>query len=196
MNKIISLILCLSILFIQTCAIAQEIPSDVQTSEISETVISETEIEEIKELPYNFESTYKVPIKLGITKPITTKGDTLYEGQIIQFKVLKDTYCRRRTFLKKDTIINARIETIIPSGMNGFPAEIILGNFEVPGARPSQLVDSYTKKGQNRCYVVYPIKWALTIIPFVGSLTNFIMGGHAKIKTKDEIVIYYYPSWK
>ena len=164
-----------------------------QTSVLANDVFNEN-IEE-KALPYNFESTYNVPIKLGIVEPISTKGEKIYEGQIIQFKVLKDTYCRRKTFLKKDTIVNARIETIITSGMNGFPAEIILGNFEVPGAKSSQLVDRYIKKGQNRCYIVYPIKWALTIIPFVGSLTNFIMGGHAKIKTKDEIVIYYYPDW-
>ena len=80
--------------------------------------------------------------------------------------------------------------------MNGFPAEIILGGFEIPGAKSSQLVDTYTKKGQNRCFIVYPIKWALTILPPTGSLTNLIKGGHAKIKAKDEIVIYYYPEWK
>jgi hypothetical protein len=136
------------------CCLANETQSIIENEVIEETT------PEVKELPYNFEGTYKVPIKLGIVEPITTKGETIYEGQIIQFKVLKDTYCRRKTFLKKDTIVNARIETIISSGMNGFPAEIILGNFEIPGAKPSQLVDSYTKKGQNRCYIVYPIKWA------------------------------------
>ena len=194
MNRILASIICFSMLCFPLCSFAEEVSNEVLP--IIESEIIEETIPEVKELPYNFEGTYKVPIKLGIVEPITTKGGNIYEGQIIQFKVLKDTYCRRRTFLKKDTIVNARIETIITSGMNGFPAEIILGNFEVPGAKPSQLVDTYIKKGQNRCYIVYPIKWALTIIPFVGSLTNFIMGGHAKIKAKDEIVIYYYPDWK
>ncbi len=196
MNKIISLIICLSILYFPTCAQAQDLTSDVKPTETREALLEETITKENKELPYNFEGTYKVPIKLSIVNPITTKGETLYEGQIVQFKVLKDTYCRKRTFLKKGTIINARVETIITAGMNGFPAEIIISNFEIPGAKPSQLVDTYTKKGQNRCFIVFPIKWALTILPPTGSLTNFIKGGHAKIKPKDEIVIYYYPNWK
>ena len=80
--------------------------------------------------------------------------------------------------------------------MNGFPAEIILGDFEIPNIENSKLLDNYTKKGQNRCFWVYPLKWSLTLIPFVGSLTNLIMGGHAKIKTTDVITIYYFPDWK
>ena len=191
MNKFIATLLSLVFLTLPTYGIEMAPIPEVEAIETEEVVT-----EEVKELPYNYESTYKVPIKLGIVEPITTKGETLYEGQTLQFKVLQDTYCRRKTFLKKGTIVNAKIETLISSGMNGFPAEIILGNFEIPGTKPSQLVDTYTKKGQNRCYIVYPIKWALTIIPFVGSLTNFIKGGHARIKAKDEIVIYYYPDWK
>ncbi len=191
MNKFIATLLSLAFLTLPTYGIEMAPIPEVEAIETEEVATKE-----VKELPYNYESTYKVPIKLGIVEPITTKGETLYEGQTLQFKVLQDTYCRRKTFLKKGTIVNAKIETLISSGMNGFPAEIILGNFEIPGTKPSQLVDTYTKKGQNRCYIVYPIKWALTIIPFVGSLTNFIKGGHARIKAKDEIVIYYYPDWK
>lgn len=191
MNKFIATLLSLAFLTLPTYGIEMAPIPEVEAIETEEVATKE-----VKELPYNYESTYKVPIKLGIVEPITTKGETLYEGQTLQFKVLQDTYCRRKTFLKKGTIVNAKIETLISSGMNGVPAEIILGNFEIPGTKPSQLVDTYTKKGQNRCYIVYPIKWALTIIPFVGSLTNFIKGGHARIKAKDEIVIYYYPDWK
>ena len=191
MNKLFATFLSLAFLTLPTYGIEMAPIPEVEAIETEEMVT-----EEVKDLPYNFESTYKVPIKLGIITPITTKGETLYEGQILQFKVLQDAYCKRKTFLKKGTIINGRIETLISTGMNGFPAEIIISNFEIPGAKPSQLVDTYTKKGQNRCYIVYPIKWALTIIPFVGSLTNLIKGGHAKIKAKDEIVIYYYPEWK
>lgn len=80
--------------------------------------------------------------------------------------------------------------------MNGFPAEIILGDFEIPNIENSKLLNNYIKKGQNRCFWVYPLKWSLTLIPFVGSLTNLIMGGHAKIKTTDVITIYYFPDWK
>ena len=186
MNRIILTAFCLLFIQFQNLVCAQETNNPDKVTNTANSQI----------LPYNFESTYKVPIKLGIVTPISTKGEKIYEGQTIQFKVLKDAYCRRKTFIKKDTIVNAKIETIITSGMNGFPAEIIVGHFEIPNTKPTQLVDTYIKKGQNRCYIVYPIKWALTIIPFVGSLTNFIMGGHAKIKTSDEVVIYYYPDWR
>ena len=80
--------------------------------------------------------------------------------------------------------------------MNGFPAEIIIEDFEIPNIKNSKLLATYTKKGQNRCFFVYPLKWALTPIPGVGSLTNFIKGGHAKVKTTDIITVYYYPNWE
>ena len=191
MNKLFATLLSLAFLTLPTYGIEMAPIPEAEAIEAEEVIT-----EEVKELPYNFESTHRIPIKLGIVTPITTKGEKLYEGQVLQFKVLQDTYCKRKTFLKKGTIINGRIETLITAGMNGFPAEIILGGFEIPGAKSSQLVDTYTKKGQNRCFIVYPIKWALTILPPTGSLTNLIKGGHAKIKAKDEIVIYYYPEWK
>lgn len=187
MNKIFSILLSFCILLFPSVGYCENtLTPEVQKEEI---------IEQVETLPYNFESTYSVPIKLGIIEPISTK-DNLSEGQIIQFKVLQDTYCKRRTILKKGQIVTAKIETIITSGMNGFPAEIILGNFEIPNLEKSKLMDSYTKKGQNRCFWVYPLKWSLTLIPFVGSLTNLIMGGHARIKTSDVITIYYFPDWK
>lgn len=187
MNKIFSILLSFCILLFPSVGYCENtLTPAVQKEEI---------IEQVETLPYNFESTYSVPIKLGIIEQISTK-DNLSEGQIIQFKVLQDTYCKRRTILKKGQIVTAKIETIITSGMNGFPAEIILGNFEIPNLEKSKLMDSYTKKGQNRCFWVYPLKWSLTIIPFVGSLTNLIMGGHARIKTTDVITIYYFPDWK
>lgn len=187
MNKIFSILLSFCILLFPSVGYCENtLTPEVQKEEI---------IEQVETLPYNFESTYSVPIKLGIIEQISTK-DNLSEGQIIQFKVLQDTYCKRRTILKKGQIVTAKIETIITSGMNGFPAEIILGDFEIPNLEKSKLMDSYTKKGQNRCFWVYPLKWSLTLIPFVGSLTNLIMGGHARIKTSDVITIYYFPDWK
>ena len=185
MNKIFLIFLFLCLIYP-----AAGYCEDVLPVENADTKIVQTEV-----LPYNFESTYRVPVKLGIIEPISTK-DNLTEGQVIKFKVLQDTYCKRRTILKKDQKKKKKIETIITSGMNGFPAEIILGDFEIPNIEKSKLMDSYTKKGQNRCFWVYPLKWSLTIIPFVGSLTNLIMGGHARIKTTDVVTVYYYPDWK
>lgn len=185
MNKLLFVLLFLILIYPVAGYCENTLPT-----ENADVKIVQTEV-----LPYNFESTYSVPVKLGIIEPISTK-DNLTEGQVIKFKVLQDTYCKRKTILKKDQIITGKIETIITSGMNGFPAEIILGDFEIPNIENSKLLDNYTKKGQNRCFWVYPLKWSLTLIPFVGSLTNLIMGGHAKIKTTDVITIYYFPDWK
>jgi len=98
--------------------------------------------------------------------------------------------------VKKDEIITAKVETVITKGMNGFPAEIILDNFEITEIPKNQLLSTYTKKGFNACLLVYPLKWALTPFPGIGSLTNLIKGGEAKITPKDIITIQYFPEWK
>ena len=147
------------------------------------------------ELPYDYSSTVRVPIYLSITEQISTKDD-LQEGQKLDFRVIKDVVYKDTVILKSGDIVTGTLETIITSGMNGFPAEVIIDNFDIPGIKHSQLISSYNKRGQNRCFWVYPLKWSLTLIPFVGSLTNFIMGGEAKVKTSDVITIYYYPEWK
>lgn len=146
-------------------------------------------------LPYNFEGTQSIPIKLTIIEPISTKNGIL-EGQEVAFKSSQKVRYEGKTILKQGEIVKARVETVISSGMNGFPAEIILDNFEIPGIKSSQLISTYTEKGTNRCYWVYPLKWALTPIPFAGSFTNFIKGGHAKITQNDTVTIYYFPEWK
>ena len=133
--------------------------------------------------------------KLSILNDVSTK-DEIFEGQEIRFKVKKNVYCYGCLIIKKVTIAKARIETIITKGMNGFPAELIIDNFEIDGINKSQLMSEYIKVGKNYAPLVYPIKWALTPIPFVGSLTNLITGGEANLKTDEIITIKYYPHWK
>lgn len=146
-------------------------------------------------LDYDFSSTKKLPIIMNIVEPISTKK-TLREGQNIKFKVKENLYYKNKLLVKKGSIIDAKLEMIVTRGMNGFPAEIIIDDFKIPNIKKSQLISTYSKVGQNRSLIVYPIKWALTWIPLVGSLTNLIKGGHAKISEKDTITIYYYPEWK
>lgn len=146
-------------------------------------------------LPYDYTSVHSVPIKLSITKSISTK-EHLQEGQDVKFVVKYDVRDRGKLILNSGTIVNAKIETVITSGMNGFPAEIIIDDFDVPNIKNSKLLSTYTKAGQNRSLLVYPLKWALTPIPLAGTVTNFIKGGHAKIKPDDTVVIYYFPDWK
>lgn len=209
MNKFLILILIIVLSFSQTVLYAQTLQasnnSELQTKSTDNVADSSIESEysasgfvDMQQkyiLPYDFSSTEYVPIKLSITKEVSTK-DEIVEGQKLEFKVLKDVYYKDKLVVKKDDIVTATLETIVTSGMNGFPAELVVDDFDIPGIKKSQLISTYIKKGQNRCFWVYPLKWALTIIPIAGSLTNFIMGGHARIKTKDVITLYYFPHWR
>lgn len=146
-------------------------------------------------LGYDFSDTTAIPIELAIVKKISTKAK-IKESDILQFKVKKSVIVDGATILTKGDIITGRIETILTRGLNGFPAEIIIDNFEIPNIKQSQLISTYTKKGWNAFYLVCAIKIPLTVIPFVGSFTNIIRGGHATISPRDTITIYYYPNWK
>ena len=84
---------------------------------------------------------------------------------------------------------------IITPGMNGIPGSIVLNDFDIEGLSKNRITNDYEITGQNRSLLVFPLKWALTILPPTGSLTNLILGGHAKIKTKNHITLYYYPEW-
>ncbi len=144
---------------------------------------------------YNFESTEKIPVKLKILEDIKSEFD-VYEGQFIEFKVAKDVVYNDKVIIKRGTPTLAKVSVIITSGMNGIPASIIFNDFDIEGINKNKLSDSYEVFGQNRSLLVFPLKWALTPIPPTGSLTNFIKGGHAKLKVKKPITIYYYPEWK
>ena len=143
---------------------------------------------------YNYENTDRLPIRLVIIKRIKSEQD-IYEGQPVKFQVKKTVTYKNNIIVKRGTIVNARVGTIVSSGMNGIPASIVFDNFQIPNINPSQLTDSYEIFGQDRSLIVFPLKWALTILPPTGSLTNFIKGGHAKLKTDKEIILYYHPQW-
>ena len=144
---------------------------------------------------YNFESTEKVPISLKIIEPIK-KETEVYEGQKIDFKVAKDVLYNGNVLLKRGTPVQAKVSVIITPGMNGIPASIIFSDFMIDGLIQPRLSQDYEITGQDRSWLVFPLKWALTVLPPTGSLTNFIMGGHAKINYKKQVTIYYYPDWK
>jgi len=146
-------------------------------------------------LDYDYSSTYAICIELSPQKELSTK-EGIIEGERIPLKVLHDVYDGEKLLIKAGELAHARVETVITAGMNGFPAEIILNNFEIPGISSSKIMSEYSKCGQNRCLWVYPLKWALTPLPPTGSLTNLIYGGHAKIKSTDIVKIHYYPNWK
>lgn len=143
---------------------------------------------------YNFENTTKIPIKLKVLENIKSESD-VYEGQFVEFKVARDVIYKDKIIIKRGTPVLAQVSVVVTSGMNGIPASIIFNNFDIEGVNKNKLSDNYEVSGQNRSLLVFPLKWALTPIPPTGSLTNFIKGGHAKLKTKKLITIYYYPEW-
>ena len=97
--------------------------------------------------------------------------------------------------IRRGDIIKARVSTIITSGMNGIPASIIFDDFKIDGITPGQVTDTLEVFGQDRTYFVFPLKWALTFLPPTGSLTNFIKGGHVRVRTNKIFTLYYHPKW-
>ncbi len=144
---------------------------------------------------YNYESFERIPIKLQILEPISTKKNNITDGQKIKFKVKQNVKHNHHVILTAGTIVEGTVETFMPRGMNGIPGVIILDDFEIPGLEKSKLKSTYIKRGPDLSLCVFPLKWALTFLPPTGSLTNFIVGGNAKISTKDTIQVFYYPAW-
>ena len=143
---------------------------------------------------YNYENTDVVPVKLVVAQNIKSEKE-LYEGQTVEFKLIRHVTYNNKIIAKRGTIVPAKVKIIISTGMNGIPASIIFDNFQIPNIKPNQITDMYEVYGQDRSLIVFPLKWALTILPPTGSLTNFIKGGHAKLKTNKTITLYYHPQW-
>ena len=146
-------------------------------------------------LNYNYESFERIPIKLQIINPISTKAGSIVEGQVIDFIVKEDVRYKSQIIIKKGTLVSAIVQTYMDRGMNGVPATLIIDDFNIEGIDKNKLKATYIKRGQNRTLIVLPIKWALTFIPFAGYVSNLIIGGHANIKKKNTIILFYYPNW-
>lgn len=145
---------------------------------------------------YNYTSTDRVEVKLQLDgEKISTKKGTATEGQQVQFRVKKDVRYKGRVIIPKFTLVTGIIQTFVTKGMNGIPATIIIDNIQIEGIDSKKLKGTIIKKGINLSLLVFPLKWALTILPPTGSLTNFIPGGNATINKKTDITVYYYPNW-
>lgn len=163
--------------------------------ELVKTTLSNKNIEKpYTNLDYNYEDTDTVDVKLSVLEDIKNEK-YLHEGQIIKFQVVRDVKYQNEIVIKHGTIATARVETIIANGMNGIPASVVLGDFDVEGVPWSKLTSTYEEFGLDLSLMVYPLKWALTILPPTGTLTNFIKGGHVKLKSKNVITIKYHPNW-
>lgn len=144
---------------------------------------------------YNYQSCIKIPIKLKIAQKISTKKDCIYDTQPLTFYVRRNVKYNKKVIIKKDTIFTASVATYMSKGMNGIPGTIVIDNFKSQNIDINKIQGTYIKKGLSLSLLVYPIKWALTPIPGVGSLTNFILGCDASVNPNEDIIIYYYPEW-
>ena len=143
---------------------------------------------------YNYSSTQKIPIIMNLVEDYGNEN-SIYEGQKVKLKIREDVILDKKIIAKKGDIAKAKIGIVISTGMNGIPASIILKDFEIGNIPKNKLSNTYEIFGQDRSLFVFPLKWALTPFPPTGSLTNFIMGGHTRLKPSKKIIIYYYPEW-
>lgn len=184
----------LSVIFTILCGIlfnqAFAIEDDFVNSTLKDSIIEKPIIHSI----YDYSDTDIIKIDLINLRKIKSEKD-LSEGEILQFKVANNIYHNGNLILQRGANATARVETVIANGMNGIPASIIIGNFKVANLNPSQITGTYEKYGLDLSMLVFPIKWALTILPPTGSLTNFIKGGHVKLNSGKTITIYYHPNW-
>lgn len=185
MNKLV--ILTFLFLTCLTCS-AEIIQDDFAMQTLTDVKPSEVNTE------YNYQDTESIPVKLVVAQNIKSEQE-LYEGQTIDFKLIRHVIYNNKIIAKRGTTVPAKVKMIISSGMNGIPASIIFDNFQIPNIKSHQITNMYEVFGQDRSLIVFPLKWALTILPPTGSLTNFIKGGHAKLKTNKTITLYYHPNW-
>ena len=168
----------------------------IENDEITKELLKNADITNPQtNLNYNYESFERVPIKLEILDPVSSKKGRVAEGQIIEFIVKEDVIYDSSIIIEKGTNVTAKVQTFMDRGMNGIPATLIIDDFDIAGIDKNKLKATYIRKGQNRTLIVLPIKWALTFIPFAGYVSNLIIGGHANIKKKNTIVLFYYPNW-
>ncbi len=193
MNKFFRNIFLTAVFFTAyNIAVAEELLRD----EFIETTLKSQEIKPVQtNINYNYENTLSIPIKLRITKSLSTRKGNIHDGQTVTFKVKQNVKYNKKVLIKQDSVVTARVAIYSTKGMNGIPALIIIDNFEVPGIDNNKIMGIYRKKGLSLTLFVLPLKWALTPIPGVGSLTNFIAGFNSTITSKDDIIIYYYPDW-
>ena len=167
--------------------------SQVYTDDLVESTLRDCELTKPEAFKkYDYTSTSRLTIKLSSLKEIISETK-IYEGMPLEFRVEFGVYHNGTLIIPKGTIVSARVETIIKSGMNGIPASIIIGGFRFDNVDRIKTDSFYEIIGEDRSLFVFPLKWALTILPPTGSLTNFIKGGHAKMKENQIIEIFYYP---
>ena len=170
----------------------------IQTDTFIESQLSGQIFEKpVAHLDYDYESTDKIIIPLQITNTIASSGKyETYEGDKVEFIIKENVYYAGKLFAKKGTKVTARVEIVLKKGVSGIPGELYLTDFQISGISSGQIMEPILKSGQNRTLWILPLKWALTPLPPLGTFTNIIFGGDAKLKPKNTLKLTVYPNWK
>lgn len=169
----------------------------IQNDTFIDEQLSDIEVQKPKtNLEYDYSDTDFVKIPLRITEKITTqKKNKSYEGQKLTFIVDDNIYYENKLLVKKGTIATARLEIITTKGFAGIPAEIFITDFEIENLDSNKIKEPVSKRGFSMTALIFPIKWALTPFPPMGSLVNLAVGFNASLTPKQILDIYYYPNY-
>lgn len=145
---------------------------------------------------YDYSYTDYVEIPLRITETITTsKRNKSFEGKELNFIVFEDIFYNKEKIIKRGTIVTARLELMTTRGFAGVPAEIFITDFKIPNLDEKGIVQPISKRGFSMTAWILPVKWALTPLPPLGSLTNVFVGFNTKLTPDETIILKYYPNY-
>lgn len=131
----------------------------------------------------NFEELNRIQLKIKSIEDISTKQD-LEEGQKLIFLTTEDTVLKHNKVLAAGSRIIGKVETISKNEIKGVPANLIVGDFKIEYMSNIKLEGQIKKEGANRALWVYPM------LPILFP----VKGGHAKINSNDEYILYYTPT--
>ena len=189
MNRLLGIIFvfCLGI----SCSYSEEIITDTFLEEqLSKVEVKKPEVAKT----FDFANQEKVEIPLRIKEKITTSIlDKTYEGEKIELEVAEDVFHNEKLIVQKGTHATGKVEIVVTRGFAGLPAEIFISDIKIDTLDSSRINGFISKRGFSTTALILPIKWALTPLPPLGSLTNIFVGGNATLSPRKVINVYYYP---
>lgn len=129
---------------------------------------------------------FRPSVPIRIVNYFTT-GKNPQEGSYIDFVTASDVEYKGKV-IPAGTKVRGRIETVSANAMNGDPANVVIGSFDMNGV---PLYGEISKTGADRMLWVKPLSFAVGIFGIPGFALMFIRGGHAKIKPREIYTIYF-----
>ena len=143
-------------------------------------------IKPYKRRKYIITEEFRPEVPIRIVNYFTTRNKP-QEGASIDFVTVADVRYKDK-FYPAGTKVNARIETVTDNSMNGVPADVVIGSFDING---TPLYGEITKTGADRMLWVKPLSFVVGFLGVPGLLLMFVRGGHAKIKPNEVYKVYF-----